>query len=67
MMLLYLKKIDFNEKYDYILLCQSLIKLYKKTKGKLPISESLLTETDDYYRIDEDIRFLEKLIIIESI
>ena len=25
------EKIDFNEKYDYILLCQSLIKLYKKS------------------------------------
>ena len=55
------EKIDFNEKYDYILLCQSLIKLYKKTKGKLPVSESLLTETDDYYRIDEDIRFFREI------
>ena len=55
------EKIDFNEKYDYILLCQSLIKLYKKTKGKLPVSKSLLTETDDYYRIDEDIRFFREI------
>ena len=31
------------------------------TKGKLPISESLLTETDDYYRIDEDIRFFREI------
>lgn len=55
------EKIDFNEKYDYILLCQSLIKLYKKTKGKLPVSESLLTETDDYYRINEDLRFFREI------
>ena len=55
------ENIHFNEKYDYILLCQSLIKLYKKTKGVLPVNEHLLTETDDYYRIDEDLRFLREI------
>ena len=54
-------KIGFNEKYDYILLCQSLTKLYRETKGELPISKSILTETDDYYRIDEDLRFLREI------
>lgn len=54
-------KIEFNEKYDYILLCQSLIKLYNVKKGELPISKSLLTEIDDYYRIDEDLKFLREI------
>ncbi|PWL58125.1 MAG: hypothetical protein DBY35_13785 [Bacteroidales bacterium] len=54
-------KIGFNEKYDYILLCQSLIKLYKETKGALPINKNLLKKTDDYFRIDEDLRFLREI------
>lgn len=54
-------KIEINEKYNYILLCQSLIKLYKETKGKLPTSKIILTKTDDYYRIDEDLRFLREI------
>ncbi|WP_373708344.1 hypothetical protein [Kaistella sp.] len=54
-------KIEYNEKYDFILLCQSYINLFDDTKGKLPIQIDMFTETDKYYRIDEDLRFFREI------
>lgn len=60
------EKVDFNEKYDYILLCQSYINLYDDTDGKLPIDINLLTETDTYFRIDEDLRFFREIEYLKN-
>ena len=54
-------KIYFNEKFDYVLLCQSLKNLYSITKGILPIDINLLSEIDNFYGIDEDLRFFRKI------
>ena len=54
-------KIPFTEKYEFILLCQSLKNLYSTTKGVLPVTINILSETDDYYRIDEDLRFFREI------
>lgn len=54
-------KVDFSEKYDYILLCQSLKNLYSTTEGVLPIELDLLTDTDTYHRIDDDLRFFREI------
>lgn len=59
-------KNDFNEKYDFILLCQSFINLYKYTKGALPIDTSILVETDTYFRIDEDLRFFREIEYLKN-
>lgn len=54
-------KTYFTEKYDFILLCQSLKNLYSTTEGKLPIDINLLSDTDSFYRIDEDLRFFREI------
>ena len=54
-------KISYSDKYDYILLCQYINNLYSRTKGKLPVDIELLTETDEFYRIDEDLRFFREI------
>jgi len=55
-------KIDFDEKYDFVLLCQSTINLYRDTNGVLPIEDvNMLSETDTYFRIDEDLRFFREI------
>lgn len=60
-------KIDFNEKYDFILLCQSFVNLYKHTNGVLPINNtSILSETDTYFRIDEDLRFFREIEYLKN-
>lgn len=59
-------KTEFNERYDYILLCQSLINLYKFTSGVLPINIKILQETDTYFRIDEDLRFLREIEVYKN-
>jgi hypothetical protein len=59
-------KVHFTEKYDFILLCQSLKNLYSTTKGVLPIEIDLLSETDTYYRIDEDLRFFREIDYIKQ-
>ncbi len=53
--------VPFNEQYDYVLLCQSYINLYDHTDGKLPIDLNMLSETDTYFRIDEDLRFFREI------
>ncbi|MDR0430249.1 MAG: hypothetical protein LBH58_07220 [Tannerellaceae bacterium] len=59
-------KIDFNEKYDFILLCQSFINLYNHTRGILPIDTNILVETDTYFRIDEDLRFFREIEYLKN-
>jgi hypothetical protein len=54
-------KVPLTEKYDFILLCQSLKNLYTTTEGILPIDINLLSETDTFYRIDEDLRFFREI------
>lgn len=55
------EKAPFNEKYDFILLCQSVVNLYNTTNGILPVAVSLFTETDTFHRIDEDCRFFREI------
>lgn len=59
-------KVDFTEKYEFILLCQSLKSLYTKTNGVLPIDINLLFETDTFHRIDEDLRFLREIEFLKN-
>jgi len=59
-------KINFNEKYEFILLCQSFMNLYKHTNGVLPINTDILIETDTYFRIDEDLRFFREIEYLKN-
>lgn len=59
-------KINFNEKYDFILLCKSFINLYKHTNGVLPIDTNILSETDTYFSIDEDLRFFREIEYLKN-
>lgn len=59
-------KIDFNEKYDFILLCQSYINLHKHTKGIIPIDIKTLIETNSFSRIDEDLRFFREIEYLKN-
>lgn len=54
-------KVPFTEKYEFILLCQSLKNLYSTTEGVLPVDINLLSETDTFHRIDEDLRFFREI------
>lgn len=60
------KLTNIDDKYDFILLCQSYINLYKNTQGKLPINIETLTQTDEYMNIDEDLRFFRELKYIKD-
>lgn len=60
------EKVDFDEKYDFVLLCQSYINLYDDTNGKLPIEIDMFTETDTYFRIEEDLRFFREIEFIKN-
>jgi hypothetical protein len=55
------EKVAFNEKYEYILLCQSFINLADHTNGILPVDLEIFQETDTYFRIDEDLRFFREI------
>lgn len=59
-------KVPFTEKYEFILLCQSMKNLYSSTNGVLPIDINLLTETDTFYRIDEDLRFFREIEYVKQ-
>lgn len=59
-------KIELNEKYDFVLLCQSFINLYNHANGILPINIDILFETDTYYRIDEDLRFFREIEYLKN-
>lgn len=58
--------VPFNEKYHYVLLCQSYINLYDYQEGVLPIDLDILEETDSYFRIDEDLRFFREIEYIKN-
>lgn len=59
-------KTTFTEKYDYILLCQSIKNLYNYTHGKLPVAIEALSETDTFHRIDEELRFFREIEFIKN-
>jgi hypothetical protein len=59
-------KVHFSEKFDFVFLCQSLKNLYLITNGVLPTDINILTDTDDCYRIDEDLRFLREVEYLMS-
>lgn len=58
--------VPFNEKYDFVMLCQSYINLYDTTNGSLPVKIDMFTETDTYFRIDEDLRFFREIEFIKN-
>jgi hypothetical protein len=47
-------------------LCQYLQNLYSHTNGILPVEHNLLTDTDTFYRVDEDLRFLREVAYIKD-
>jgi hypothetical protein len=53
--------VPYHEKYDFIILCQSLKNLYDYTNGQLPIELNILTDTDEFHRLDEDMSFLREV------
>ncbi|MGL4332569.1 MAG: hypothetical protein ACRCZQ_09745 [Bacteroidales bacterium] len=55
-----------NEKYDFILLCQSYINLFKSTNGILPVKIEIFNQTDEYIQIDEDLRFFREIQYIKN-
>ncbi|MBA4320697.1 MAG: hypothetical protein C0412_20070 [Flavobacterium sp.] len=54
-------KTKISEDFDFVILCQSLKNLYSMTNGVLPTDIKVLTDTDDCYRIHEDLRFLREV------
>jgi len=54
-------KIEASEDFYFVVLCQSLKNLYSMTNGILPTDINILTDTDDCYRLDEDLRFLREI------
>lgn len=58
------KTVPFSEKYDYILLCQSLVNLSRDNE-KLPVDLNIFSKTDTYHRIEEDLRFFRELLYIK--
>ena len=61
-----LDKMPIGEKYNFVFLCQSYMNLYKKVNGLLPVDINLLTETDEFDRIDEDLAFFRKIAFIKE-
>lgn len=61
-----LDKIPVGEKYNFVFLCQSYINLYKKVNGILPVDINLLTETDEFDRIDEDLAFFREIAFLKE-
>lgn len=61
------EKVTFTEKYDYVFLCQSILNLYNHTAGVLPIEDlNIFSDTDTYFLIDEDLRFLREIEYIKQ-
>lgn len=55
---------NIDDKYDFVLLCQSYINLYKSTQGKLTVE--IETLFDECMRIDEDLRFFREIKYIKD-
>ncbi len=64
--ILVFEKMSVGDNYDYVFLCQSYINLYKKVHGELPIDIVLLTETDEFDRIDEDLKFFREISFLKE-
>lgn len=50
-----------NAKYSFVFLCQSYMRLYKQSKGILPANYDMLTESDDYAELEEELRFFREI------
>ena len=61
-----LDKMPVGEKYNFVFLCQSYLNLYKKANDILPVDLNLLTETDEFDRIDEDLAFFREIAFIKE-
>lgn len=61
-----LDKIPVGEKYNFVFLCQSYINLNKKVNGILTVDINLLTGTDEFDRIDEDLAFLREIAFLKD-
>lgn len=55
-----------NKKYDSILLCDSFVKLNKRAKGLLPVDLCILSDTDEFDRIEEDLSFFRKIAYLKE-
>ncbi|MDE6369221.1 MAG: hypothetical protein K2K94_08280, partial [Muribaculaceae bacterium] len=54
-------KVNCNDKYDFVILCQSLMRLYKNSSSILPVSATLFTHTDEYDNVKDEIVFLRNI------
>lgn len=61
-----LDKTPVGEKYNFVFLCQSFIDLYQRVNGMLPVDINLLTETDEFDKIDEDLAFFREISFIKE-
>lgn len=64
--ILIFEKMSVGNKYDFVFLCQSYMDLYKRVHGELPVDLDLLTETDEFDRIDEDLWFFREIAFIKE-
>lgn len=61
-----LDKMPVGEKYNFVFLCQSYMNLYKKVNGILPVDINILTETEEFDRIDEDLKFFREIAFLKE-
>jgi hypothetical protein len=64
--ILVFEKMSVGGNYDYVFLCQSYMNLYKRVHGKLPVDSNLLTEIDEFDRIDEDLKFFREISFLKE-
>ena len=64
--ILIFEKMSVGNKYDFVFLCQSYMNLYKRVHGELPVDLDLLTETDEFDRIDEALLFFRGIAFIKE-
>lgn len=59
------KTVPFDDKYEYVLLCQSFVNLSRDI-DKLPVDLNIFQATDTYFRIEEDLRFFREIHYIKD-
>ena len=64
--ILIFEKMSVGVNYDFVFLCQSYMNLYKRVHGELPINLNLLTETNEFDRIDEDLKFFREIAFLKD-
>lgn len=64
--ILIFEKMSVSVNYDFVFLCQSYMNLYKRVHGELPISLDLLTETDEFDRIGDDLKFFREISFLKE-